>query len=903
MKTENDLIQVVLDDESIIEVHDTSFTNGQFGLTAWNSTAEFRNIHFENETNFLTNLSGWQEKSSNWKEMNEGLQADADENTFLMSGQQSENFYYEAEMTLLDKGSSSLVFRADEDANNGYFTRLDAEKNQVRIEKIENGETSVIAEQDYSITSGETYPVRVSAVDHDIHVSINGEIVLKTEDDSYSDGLVGLHTANGSSLFQHVNEYEYISTDVREIENGDFETGDLTGWNPVRGNAFTDDHVTDEEEWWGGMFDQEGTYHLWGYGPEGDNATGEMHSDNFQLDGTGEINLLLGGGHNPDALYVSLMRASDNKELLRQPNTKFEDDETYRRYVWDASEFLGQTLYLKVVDQATGGWGHLNLDDVNVKNTGDLPAEVDQVAREPERYEYQTEGEINDWNSVSGEWVDSTYGNYGGVWECPALFELPIDGDSNETKWVLQVSVQDGAIAGGSGMQYFVGDFDGETFTSDDPPEEVKWADYGSDYYAGVEWSNLEGDNGERYWLAWMSNWQYANDTPTSNWRGSMSLVREMELTDTEDGLQLRQTPVSLDSLREQQHRETLDDEIISGDSDLLSDFSSNSYELIAEFELTDTTATEFGFKARKDNADEYAKIAYHVDEESLFVDRTNSGNFNFGPNVNNLQDAPLKAEDGTIKIHAFVDRSSIEVFGNDGLRSITTQIFPEPGSDGLQLYSEGGDVTLKSLELYPLRSIWGKSPVKTNLSGWNTLNGTWADTKNGKQGRSNDGDAFIMTDDEGENIVYEARIEFPDTDSHPEDPDQDTIGNPMGAGALVFRSDEDANNAYIANLDVRNNVVKLIKREDGTFTDLEVFDDEGSLEIEPNEEYKLKVLTSGERIQVLLDNEIVIDTTDDTFTEGFVGLNVWETTALFDHIRMRDNKGNGPMNRNNNNN
>ena len=117
-------------------------------------------------------------------------------------------------------------------------------------------------------------------------------------------------------------------------------------------------------------FEQKGKYHLWGFSDkqDGDNATGELHSSYFKLSGSGEINLLMGGGNDPTNRYVALVRASDDKELIRQANTKFAD-EKYQRYVWDASKYIGEVLYIKAVDQAVGGWGHINLDDVNVFNT------------------------------------------------------------------------------------------------------------------------------------------------------------------------------------------------------------------------------------------------------------------------------------------------------------------------------------------------------------------------------------------------------------------------------------------------------------------------------------------------------------------------------------------------------
>jgi fructan beta-fructosidase len=112
------------------------------------------------------------------------------------------------------------------------------------------------------------------------------------------------------------------------------------------------------------------------------------------------------------------------------------------------------------------------------------------------------------------------------AWECPDLFELPLE-DSDETRWVLLVGVQRCGPLGGSGTQYFVGDFDGRVFRCQQPPERVAWLDLGADYYAAQSWSDLPG---ERLVVAWMSNWLYANQTPTRGWRGAMTLPRELHL-------------------------------------------------------------------------------------------------------------------------------------------------------------------------------------------------------------------------------------------------------------------------------------------------------------------------------------------------------------------------------------
>nr|WP_328803631.1 GH32 C-terminal domain-containing protein [Paenibacillus puerhi] len=157
---------------------------------------------------------------------------------------------------------------------------------------------------------------------------------------------------------------------VGELTNHDFELGNLTGWT-AEGNAFTNEHVTKRNDWgWGGPFGQSWDrkdperHHLWGIHPDyGDLATGSLKSEPFILGGNGRIDFLIGGGNHIDTLYAALVRASDNQILMKATG---QDNEAYRRVIWDASAYKGQQLYIKFVDEHTGGWGHLNIDDVNV---------------------------------------------------------------------------------------------------------------------------------------------------------------------------------------------------------------------------------------------------------------------------------------------------------------------------------------------------------------------------------------------------------------------------------------------------------------------------------------------------------------------------------------------------------
>ncbi|WP_310832690.1 GH32 C-terminal domain-containing protein [Paenibacillus pedocola] len=160
-----------------------------------------------------------------------------------------------------------------------------------------------------------------------------------------------------------------VYTDITDLPNHDFAAGDLTGWI-TEGDAFQDIHVTDAQFFWETIYFNPshkipGGYHLWGFNEEagGDSLTGTLKSQNFVLGGNGKINFLVSGGRDIDKLYVALVRASDGKELFKETATNYEE---YQRKIWDASQYIGEELYLKVVDQSTGGFGHINVDDFNV---------------------------------------------------------------------------------------------------------------------------------------------------------------------------------------------------------------------------------------------------------------------------------------------------------------------------------------------------------------------------------------------------------------------------------------------------------------------------------------------------------------------------------------------------------
>ncbi|MGP7816628.1 GH32 C-terminal domain-containing protein [Niallia sp. 01092] len=452
------------------------------------------------------------------------------------------------------------------------------------------------------------------------------------------------------------------------------------------------------------------------------------------------------------------------------------------------------------------------------------------------------------------------------LFECPEIFPLPVDGNKNNQKWVLATSLGDGAIAGGSGMEYYIGSFDGKKFTPDTP--DAYWLDYGPDFYAGVTWENAPNNDEYRTMIAWMSNWKYANNTPTSTWRSANTIPRKLELKTVDNGeIKLIQTPVSqLENLRH--NSKSYKQQTISENNNLLSNISSDTLELVADFKVDNTTsASTFGFKVRKGNS-QFTTIGYDKNKKTIYVDRTNSGDSGFYDQFAKLHEAPLATTNGHIKMHIFIDRSSVELFANDGQVTITDQIFPDPSSNSIELFANDGEVTLDSLQVYSLNDIWGKSPLHSDITDWHNINGLWADTYAGKQGSDME-DAFTLGKQMSKDFHYEANIK---------------IGN-QGAGGLVFRSDDNADNAYIANLDLNGQLVKLWKRESGQAIILATV----PYKIDPETIYHMKIEAHDNQIKLSINNELLLTEQDDSFTEGKLGLNVWNGTSSFQNVKLKN--------------
>lgn len=313
-----------------------------------------------------------------------------------------------------------------------------------------------------------------------------------------------------------------------------------------------------------------------------------------------------------------------------------------------------------------------------------------------------TSPNLKDWQFASE--FGSTAGSHDGVWECPDLFKLPIDGDKNNQKWVMLLSIGDNPeFKEGSRTQYFVGDFDGTTFVNDHSDETILWLDYGRDNYAGVSWSDVPDGDGRRIYIGWMSNWRYANQVPTEVWRSAMTLPRELSLTSSRDGVRVIQKPVvEIEALRT--GSEVYENLTILGDQSASYAMPSTLMELTVEFEKD--TANSFGLYLESSET-EKTLITYEVEKGLLFVDRNQSGDNSFSESFPTVQEAPLSLKSNQVKLQIFVDTSSIEVFANDGEVAVTTLIFPNELPSTLRLFSNEGNTNVLRLKLTELGSIW----------------------------------------------------------------------------------------------------------------------------------------------------------------------------------------------------
>lgn len=301
-------------------------------------------------------------------------------------------------------------------------------------------------------------------------------------------------------------------------------------------------------------------------------------------------------------------------------------------------------------------------------------------------------------------------GAHGGVWECPDLFPLKVEGSAEE-KWVLLISINPGAPNGGSGTQYFIGEFDGTRFTTEQT--DIKWIDWGTDNYAGVTYNvlpeNYYGDTyandpGEdRIFMGWMSNWTYARDTPTSTWRSAMTVPRKLTLQKVGDHYALFNYPIAgLDGIIDlaDSHKMAVE----AGASKVF------EFDTFNQTEIKFTTTKRALSLAFENTLEERLLLELNTDTHTFTLDRRVSGQIDFqedfGKSVQNMPVPELP--EGEFEVRVLLDASSVEVFLNQGQYVMTAQLFPTAAYRSLRVENKSDQpLTLDHFRLSPVRRIW----------------------------------------------------------------------------------------------------------------------------------------------------------------------------------------------------
>ena len=263
---------------------------------------------------------------------------------------------------------------------------------------------------------------------------------------------------------------------------------------------------------------------------------------------------------------------------------------------------------------------------------------------------------LKDWRYESA--FGRAYGNHGGVWECPDLMKMKVEG-SNEEKWMLICNINPGGPFGGSATQYFVGSFDGHEFKCESAPEVTKWMDYGKDHYATVTFDNAP--DGRHVAIAWMSNWQYANQLPTLQYRSANSIARDLGLYSYNGETYVSVKPAKeMDAARGKQ---------IDNPS--------------ARCEIVVTLKGDAQITLRNAKG-ERVTLTYDEAEGTFDMDRRRSGNVAFSDAFPCVTTAPTNGQLRQLRI--FVDNSSIEAFDADGKMAMTNLVFPTEPYNRIQI-------------------------------------------------------------------------------------------------------------------------------------------------------------------------------------------------------------------------
>ncbi|MDN3667950.1 glycoside hydrolase family 32 protein [Echinicola jeungdonensis] len=455
-------------------------------------------------------------------------------------------------------------------------------------------------------------------------------------------------------------------------------------------------HFTPPSQWMNdpnGMVYLDGEYHLFYQHYPDSNVWGPMHW------GHAVSTDMVNWEHLPIALYPdSLGTIFSGSAVIDHNNTSGLGEEgkgpMVAIFTYD-HETIGQTQGIAYSNDKGRTWskfeGNPVLDNPGIPDfrdpkvswfeTGEGEGKWIMTLAVKDKISFYSSPDLINWSHESD--FNPDWASYGGVWECPDLFALKTP--SGEEKWVLIVSINPGGPNGGSATQYFIGNFDGSSYTADG--QEIKWIDYGTDNYAGVTWSNIPEEDGRRLFIGWMSNWDYATIVPTYEWRSAMTLPRKLELFENNGEMLMASRPV-----QELQNLRTTSENIESNSVEL----SHKLYELELGKEAGQTASLTLS-NAKGD------QVVLRIEEDQIVLDRSKSGDLSFYEGFGKVQTAPIDGIQIT-DLSVYVDRSSVEFFFNNGERVMTAIIFPGNSLTKVDLEGFGSQNKVHYLE-----SIWAQ--------------------------------------------------------------------------------------------------------------------------------------------------------------------------------------------------
>lgn len=311
-----------------------------------------------------------------------------------------------------------------------------------------------------------------------------------------------------------------------------------------------------------------------------------------------------------------------------------------------------------------------------------------------------------DWELASA--FGKNLGVHGAPWECPDFFPIKVEG-STETKWVLLQSINPGGPNGGSATQYFVGDFDGKIFSiegsfgEDLKKEKAFWVDYGKDNYAGVTWSNIPDTDGRKLFIGWMSNWEYANKVPTKNWRSATTIARELKLINTNGHYRIVSEPVQeLDKYVSS----TIKKDIINIDKTtvIIDESSVDMSKLDIRFTMNNLKNDNYDFILSNK---EKNTIHFGINKKDKFfyIDRKQVSQNSFSDEfAKKISKAPIASDFDSIEVRVLIDKTSIEVFYDNGKTVMTEIFFSDKPMDSFSVVKANSDFELKNISINQLK-------------------------------------------------------------------------------------------------------------------------------------------------------------------------------------------------------